>query len=116
MAILRVVRLDYHIVSQLYTLKSRFLASERSYTPIKVVGDGSFGTVLLVDWHSLLPPDTPLSPMQRGGGARPEWNGKRLVALKRMKKKWEGGWDECKKLKELEVDIHAHYMPYTSYN
>ena len=41
--------------------------------------------------------------MQCGSGARPEWAGKRLVALKKMKKKWEGGWDECKKLKELEV-------------
>lgn len=82
---------------------SEILASERSYTPLKVVGDGSFGTVLLVDWHSLLPPNTLLSPMQRGGGARQEWRGKRLVALKRMKRKWEGGWDECKNLKELEV-------------
>jgi meiosis induction protein kinase IME2/SME1 len=40
--------------------------------------------------------------MQRGG-TKPEWNGKRLVALKRMKRRWEGGWDECRKLKELEV-------------
>jgi len=77
--------------------------SPRSYTPIKTLGDGSFGTVLLCDWHGTLPPCTPLSPMQCGGGARPEWAGKRLVAVKRMKKKWEGGWDECKKLKELEV-------------
>lgn len=77
--------------------------SHRSYTPIKTLGDGSFGTVLLCDWHGTLPPNTPLSPMQCGGGARPEWAGKRLVAVKRMKKKWEGGWDECKRLKELEV-------------
>ena len=41
--------------------------------------------------------------MQCGAGARPEWAGKRLVAVKRMKKKWEGGWDECLKLRELEV-------------
>lgn len=41
--------------------------------------------------------------MQCGAGARPEWAGKRLVAVKRMKKKWEGGWDECQKLKEIEV-------------
>jgi hypothetical protein len=40
--------------------------------------------------------------MQCGARAKPEWKGKRLVAVKRMKK-WEGGWDECKKLKELEV-------------
>ena len=41
--------------------------------------------------------------MQCGAGARPEYAGKRLVAVKRMKKKWEGGWDECQRLKELEV-------------
>lgn len=46
--------------------------------------------------------------MQCGGGARPEWAGKRLVAVKRMKKKWEGGWDECKRLKELEVRFLSH--------
>ena len=44
--------------------------------------------------------------MQCGAGARPEWAGKRLVAVKRMKKEWEGGWDECQKLKELEVRLH----------
>jgi len=79
------------------------LASTRSWTSLKVVGDGSFGTVWLCDWHSALPPNTPLSPMQCGAGARPEWSGKRLVAVKRMKKRWEGGWDECRRLKELEV-------------
>ena len=41
--------------------------------------------------------------MQCGAGARPDWAGMRLVAVKRMKKKWEGGWDECQKLKELQV-------------
>lgn len=44
--------------------------------------------------------------MQCGAGARPEYAGKRLVAVKRMKKRWEGGWDECKRLKELEVRTH----------
>jgi hypothetical protein len=85
--------------------------SARSYTPLKVLGDGSFGTVWLCDWHGTLPPNTPLSPMQCGAGARPEWAGKRLVAVKRMKKKWEGGWDECKKLKELEVSKSFHALP-----
>jgi hypothetical protein len=78
-------------------------ASTRSWTPLKVVGDGSFGTVWLCDWHGTLPPNTPLSPMQCGAGARAEWSGKTLVAVKRMKKRWEGGWDECRRLKELEV-------------
>ncbi|KAF9654357.1 hypothetical protein BDM02DRAFT_3106705 [Thelephora ganbajun] len=38
-----------------------------------------------------------------------------------MKKRWEGGWDECKKLKELEARpfrplVHplAHYPPVSS--
>ncbi|EIW86733.1 Pkinase-domain-containing protein [Coniophora puteana RWD-64-598 SS2] len=90
-------------------------SSHRSYTPVKTLGDGSFGTVLLCDWHGTLPPNTPLSPMQCGGGARPEWAGKRLVAVKRMKKKWEGGWDECKKLKELQslraIPFHPCIIP-----
>ncbi|KAF8527921.1 Pkinase-domain-containing protein [Hysterangium stoloniferum] len=89
--------------------------STRSWTPLKVVGDGSFGTVWLCDWHSSLPPNTPLSPMQCGDGARPEWSGKRLVAVKRMKKKWEGGWDECRRLKELEslraISSHPNIIP-----
>ncbi|KAH9937710.1 kinase-like domain-containing protein [Fomitopsis serialis] len=89
--------------------------STRSYTPLKVVGDGSFGTVWLCDWHGTLPPNTPLSAMQCGAGAKREYAGKRLVAVKRMKKKWEGGWDECKKLKELEslraITYHPNIIP-----
>lgn len=90
-------------------------ASERSYTPIKSVGDGSFGTVWLVDWHTRLPPNTPLSAMQCGDGAKPEWAGKRLVALKQMKKRWEGGWDECKKLKELEVRLSRFFTRFAGF-
>ncbi|TFK41165.1 kinase-like domain-containing protein [Crucibulum laeve] len=90
-------------------------SSPRSYTLLKVLGDGSFGTVWLCDWHGTLPPNTPLSPMQCGAGARPDWVGKRLVAVKRMKKKWEGGWDECQKLKELEslraIPFHPNIIP-----
>jgi meiosis induction protein kinase IME2/SME1 len=44
-----------------------------------------------------------LSAMQSGAGARPEWTGKRLVALKKMKRVWEGGWDQAKTLGELAV-------------
>lgn len=77
--------------------------SERSYTFVKAVGDGSFGQVWLCDWHSHLPPHVTLARMQQGQGARAEWQGKHLVAIKRMKKRWEGGWDECKKHPELEV-------------
>ncbi|KDR84983.1 hypothetical protein GALMADRAFT_53720 [Galerina marginata CBS 339.88] len=90
-------------------------SSTRSYTPLKVLGDGSFGTVWLCDWHGTLPPNTPLSPMQCGASARPDWVGKRLVAVKLMKKRWEGGWDECQKLKELEslraIPYHENVIP-----
>ncbi|KAJ7706191.1 kinase-like domain-containing protein [Mycena rosella] len=89
--------------------------STRSYTELKSLGDGSFGTVWLCDWHGTLPPNTPLSPMQCGAGAKPEWAGKRLVAVKRMRKKWEGGWDECRRLKELEslraIPFHPNIIP-----
>jgi hypothetical protein len=43
-------------------------------------------------------------------GNRPEYANMRLVAVKRMKKKWEGGWDECRKLKELEVRIRSRLL------
>ncbi|KAK7694672.1 hypothetical protein QCA50_001860 [Cerrena zonata] len=90
-------------------------SSTRSYTPLKVVGDGSFGTVWLCDWHGTLPPNTPLSAMQCSAGARPEYANRRLVAVKRMKKRWEGGWDECKRLKELEslraIPNHPNIIP-----
>ncbi|KAF9515296.1 hypothetical protein BS47DRAFT_1391651 [Hydnum rufescens UP504] len=93
--------------------------STRSYTPVKVVGDGSFGTVWLCDWHGHLPANTPLSPMQCGAGARADWVGKRLVAVKRMKKRWEGGWEECRQLKELEslriIPRHPNIIPLYDY-
>ena len=79
--------------------------AERDYTEIRELGDGSFGTVFLCDWHSPIKPDHMLSAMQSGAGARPEWTGKRLVALKRMKRAWEGGWDSAKTLQELAVRL-----------
>ena len=46
--------------------------------------------------------------MQSGAGARPEWAGKRLVALKRMKRVWEGGWSQARNLGEIYVSpVHA---------
>ena len=78
---------------------------ERSYTELKVLGDGSFGTVWLCDWHSPVKPGLLLSAMQSGAGARPEWAGKRLVALKRMKRVWEGGWTEARNLGEIYVGV-----------
>lgn len=107
-----------HLRNQFVVLPSRLLlpshpdtpGSTRSYTPLKVLGNGSFGTVTLCDWHGTLPPGTPLSPMQCGQSARPQYAGMRLVAVKRMRRRWEGGWDECQRLKELEVrrSIYPH--------
>ncbi|EFP77702.2 male germ cell-associated kinase [Puccinia graminis f. sp. tritici CRL 75-36-700-3] len=75
----------------------------RDYTILKEVGDGSFGTVWLADWHSplTLPPGT----QPPGPSSRPEYKGKQLVAVKKMKKTFDGGWEECMKLKELKVSI-----------
>jgi hypothetical protein len=56
-----------------------------------------------------------LSAMQSGAGARPEWTGKRLVALKRMKRAWEGGWDSAKTLQELAVRVHISERRYTDH-
>jgi hypothetical protein len=44
--------------------------------------------------------------MQAVVGSRPEYANTQLVAVKRMKRKWEG-WDECRRLKELEVRANA---------
>ncbi|KAG0147224.1 hypothetical protein CROQUDRAFT_670642 [Cronartium quercuum f. sp. fusiforme G11] len=85
----------------------------RSYTILKEVGDGSFGTVWLADWHSplTLPPGT----QPPGPSSRPEYKGKKLVAIKKMKKAFEGGWDECMKLKELNslrtIPMHPFIIP-----
>lgn len=48
--------------------------------------------------------------MQCGAGARPEWAGKRLVALKRMKRVWHGGWREARTLGELTVSVAVHKL------
>ncbi|KAK4703077.1 hypothetical protein P7C70_g3143, partial [Phenoliferia sp. Uapishka_3] len=84
----------------------------RHYTVLKEVGDGSFGTVWLVDWHSPLhlPPGT----RPPGPSSRAEYKGKQLVAVKRMKKAFEG-WEECMKLKELkslrQIAMHPNIIP-----
>jgi hypothetical protein len=83
----------------------QFTGAERKYTQIKELGDGSFGTVWLCDWHSPIRSEHMLSAMQCGAGSRPEWVGKRLVALKMMKKVWDGGWDQAKTLGELAVSL-----------
>ncbi|KIO30850.1 hypothetical protein M407DRAFT_68740, partial [Tulasnella calospora MUT 4182] len=96
---------------------TRKTASVRSYTPLKNVGDGSFGTVVLADWHSPLPPGVSISPMQLNikFNSASSSTPLRMVAIKRMKKKWQGGWAECSKLKELEslrrISPHPNIIP-----
>ncbi|KAJ7126271.1 protein kinase [Mycena epipterygia] len=91
------------------------VCSTRSYTELKSLGDGNFATVHLCDWHGTLPPNTPLAPMQCGAGAKPQWANMRLVAVKRMRKQWHGGWDECQKLKEIKslraIPFHPNVIP-----
>ncbi|KAI9512554.1 Pkinase-domain-containing protein [Russula earlei] len=90
-------------------------SSVRSFTPIKTLGDGNFATVWLCDWHWPLFPNTPISAMQSNVGTRSHYAGKRLVAVKHMKKKWELGWEECRKLKELDallgIPAHPNIIP-----
>lgn len=85
------------------SLERTALESLRSFTTMKMLGDGSFASVWLCDWHSMLPPGTPLPQMQVGAGARPEWAGKRLVAIKRMKSPYFDGWEACRGLSELRA-------------
>ena len=97
-------------------------SAPRSYTVLKEVGDGSFGTVWLADWHSqlecvdlyhskpgqqtnLVTRSLPPGTAPPGPSSRPEYSGKKLVAIKRMKKSFTGGWDECMELKELKVSL-----------
>lgn len=85
----------------------------REYTILKEVGDGSFGTVWLADWHS--PLNLPPGTQPPGPSSRPEYKGKQLVAVKKMKKTFEGGWGECMKLKELKslrtIPMHPFTIP-----
>ncbi|GAA5831262.1 hypothetical protein JCM3766R1_002988 [Sporobolomyces carnicolor] len=85
----------------------------RNWTVLKEVGDGSFGTVWLADWHSTL--NLPPGTQPPGPSSRPEYKGKQLVAIKRMKKAFDGGWDECMKLKELkslrQIPMHPNIIP-----
>ncbi|GAA5870206.1 hypothetical protein JCM1840_001590 [Sporobolomyces johnsonii] len=85
----------------------------RHWTVLREVGDGSFGTVWLADWHS--PLNLPPGTQPPGPSSRAEYKGKQLVAIKRMKKAFDGGWDECMKLKELkslrQIPMHPNIIP-----
>ncbi|KAG1736641.1 kinase-like protein [Suillus paluster] len=79
-------------------------SSLRSFVVIKNLGEGSFGSVFLCDWHGNLPHEVPPpSAIHVNGAARGERIGMRLVAVKKLKRRWEDGWDECQRLKELKA-------------
>jgi hypothetical protein len=64
-----------------------------------------YGLALQLEWGGALP-NRPASKMQAVVGSRPEYANMQLVAVERIKRKWEG-WDECRRLKELEVRANA---------
>ncbi|BGO96832.1 Cdk-related kinase 1 [Rhodotorula toruloides ATCC 204091] len=103
----------YLSAGQPYTREFPPPLAPRHWTVLKEVGDGSFGTVWLADWHS--PLNLPPGTQPPGPSSRPEYKGKQLVAIKRMKKAFEGGWDECLKLKELkslrQIPMHPNIIP-----
>ena len=68
---------------RLELLNDSRLEAGREFVPIKRLGTGSFGTVFVADWHSPLPSGTMVPAMQHSY-ARPEYVGKRIVAIKRM--------------------------------
>ncbi|WFC96127.1 centractin- actin- protein of the dynactin complex [Malassezia brasiliensis] len=77
----------------------RHFREPRDYTIIKSLGTGSFGTVYVADWQSPLPSGAMVPAMQHSL-TRPAYAGKRLVAIKRMKKPF-AAWEDCIKLNEL---------------
>lgn len=79
------------------------LEAEREYVPIKKLGTGSFGSVFVVDWHSPLPTGT-LVPAMQHSYTRPEYVGKRIVAIKKMKRSYKTLQD-CLSLNELHALI-----------
>lgn len=80
----------------------------RDFEVIRPLGDGSFGTVFLANWKSPLPDDMVPSTMHMTRAA--EFKGKRLVAIKRMKKPY-ADWHDCLRLRELRVRDHPSLWP-----
>lgn len=74
----------------------------RDFDAIRALGDGSFGTVFLAHWKSPLPDDMVPSTMLTTRAS--EFKGKRLVAIKRMKKPY-ANWNDCLRLRELRVRL-----------
>lgn len=79
------------------------LEAEREYVPIRKSGTGSFSSVFVVDWHSPLPTGT-LVPAMQHSYTLPEYVGKRIVAIKKMKRSYKTLQD-CLSLNELHALI-----------
>lgn len=77
------------------------LEAKREFVPIKRLGTGSFGSVFVVDWHSPLPSGTMVPAMQHSY-TRPEYVGKRIVAMKKMKRTYKSR-EDCLSLCELRA-------------
>ena len=88
---------------RLELLNDSRLEAGREFVPIKRLGTGSFGTVFVADWHSPLPSGTMVPAMQHSY-ARPEYVGKRIVAIKRMIRPYST-LEDCLSLNELHALI-----------
>ncbi|VDB91493.1 unnamed protein product [Peniophora sp. CBMAI 1063] len=92
-----------------------FGRATKSLTALKAVGDGSFGSVWLCDWHSELSFPIELTAPSAGPGSRPEYQGKRVVAVKRMKRQWRGDEGDWRTLREIQalrsIPRHANIVP-----
>lgn len=88
-------------------------SANRDFSIIRELGNGSFGTVCVAEWRSPLPTGTMVPAMQHSY-TRPEYIGKRLVAIKRMKRRFHS-WDDCMRLNELKALVslpaHDHIIP-----
>lgn len=99
--------------ARLIVQTKRDLFAPREYTFIKNLGTGSFGSVFVADWYSSLPSGA-LVPAMQHSYTRPEYLGRRIVAIKRMKRKFQT-WDDCMLLNELKalfsIPPHDHIIP-----
>lgn len=89
-----------HAYSPPRTAADLMRVGTRDFEIIRKLGDGSFGTVFLANWKSPLPSDMVPSTMHTTRAS--EFKGKRLVAIKRMKKPY-ADWNDCLRLRELKV-------------
>ena len=86
-------------------------AVARRFTALKALGDGDFGTVYLCDWHSDCSFASGLPVSSDGLRSRPEYQGMRVVAVKRMKQEWRGDEEDWRRLQEAQVGPRSSEDP-----